>query len=155
MTAEVETEKWPRRRRRGLRHTTAATLRESHPCTIQMRCSGARRRRRLEQLLQRLRNISRTLANAPMRGSPLANSIFVSSVKLRLTVEPTRLPISGMGKVWQILRALHSCTEIKTGNGSLSIIIHHEFLRRDMPPNLSLNPDASPAALARRPLGAG
>jgi len=24
-----------------------------------------------------------------------------------------------------------------------------------MPPNLSLNPDASPAALARRPLGAG
>jgi len=24
-----------------------------------------------------------------------------------------------------------------------------------MPPNLSLNPDASPAALTRRPLGAG
>jgi hypothetical protein len=24
-----------------------------------------------------------------------------------------------------------------------------------LPPNLSLNPDASPAALARRPLGAG
>jgi hypothetical protein len=24
-----------------------------------------------------------------------------------------------------------------------------------VPPNLSLNPDASPAALARRPLGAG
>jgi len=28
-------------------------------------------------------------------------------------------------------------------------------MRHQLPPNLSLNPDASPAALARRPLGAG
>ena len=29
------------------------------------------------------------------------------------------------------------------------------LVRMSMPPNLSLNPDASPAALTRRPLGAG
>jgi hypothetical protein len=29
------------------------------------------------------------------------------------------------------------------------------FFRADLMPNLSLNPDASPVALARRPLGAG
>jgi hypothetical protein len=47
------------------------------------------------------------------------------------------------------------------GAGSLSVsVAYHAFLSRWRYaalawPNLSLNPDASPAALARRPLGAG
>jgi len=37
----------------------------------------------------------------------------------------------------------------------LSTIQEAAWQNQALPPNLSLNPDASPAALARRPLGAG